>query len=98
MDRIRESCYGTVLPDVPVQPDDDFFVLGGDSIQLIRLVVHAQYEFDIEIAAAEFFTEPTLRRLTGIVRREIEAAERLDAELLDAVLAEVGAAGDGGGR
>jgi acyl carrier protein len=80
LDRLRESCFHTVLPGIQVPVDDDFFSLGGDSVQLIRLVTLAQHEFDIEIAAAEFFAHPTLGTLADIVERELAACGQPDAE------------------
>jgi acyl carrier protein len=88
VDQLRKSCFGAVLPEVEVNDDDDFFTLGGDSVQLIRLVALAQYEFDIEIRAVDFFVSPTLRTLTKIVEQELVAAVQRDAELIDGVLAE----------
>jgi acyl carrier protein len=65
--KVREQCYATVLPGVPVGPDDNFFDLGGDSLGLIRLVAIAQDVFDVEIDALDFFLNPTMTALVGSI-------------------------------
>jgi acyl carrier protein len=91
-DRLRGSCYAVALPGASVDVDDNFFGLGGDSVELIRLVALAQHEFDVELRPAEFFLNPTLRMLTTLVDDQLRAASDREAELLEAILAEV----DGG--
>lgn len=78
VNRLREQCYGVVLPGVEVGAQDNFFDLGGDSIQLIRVVAIAQDTFGVEIDALDFFLKPTLARLAETVdgSRRAQAASR----------------------
>lgn len=75
MDHVRreliDKCYAAVLPGIAVGPHDNFFEIGGDSVQLIRLVATAQDVFDIEIDAMNFFVEPTLDCLAATVLRQL---------------------------
>ncbi|TCC06296.1 acyl carrier protein [Kribbella soli] len=75
---LREHCYRPVLGDTPVGATDDFFALGADSIDLMRVVTAAQDHYRVEIDVAEFFEAPTLDRLAQIVGREL-AAGRVQA-------------------
>ncbi|ADB33160.1 phosphopantetheine-binding protein [Kribbella flavida DSM 17836] len=78
LDDLRRHCYRPVLGDAQVGADDDFFALGADSIDLMRVVTAAQDHCRVDIDVAEFFEAPTLRRLAQIVEREL-AAGRVQA-------------------
>ncbi|MDG4797014.1 acyl carrier protein [Micromonospora sp. WMMD1082] len=86
--RLRDECYGVVLPGVPVSADDDLFEIGGDSVMLIRLVAMAQLTFGVEVDALSYFQRPTLATLATEVRRQL-APQAVDEHLLDDVLARV---------
>jgi acyl carrier protein len=72
--RLIRDCYPVVLGDCRVGPGDDFFVLGGDSLGMIRLFSVVQDVFGVEVPAREFFTEPTLRTLAEAVRHTMASA------------------------
>ncbi|XKK38596.1 acyl carrier protein [Nocardiopsis sp. ARC36] len=72
--RLIDDCYPVVLPGVVVGPDQDFFELGGDSLQLIRLVSVVQETFGVEIDAVRFFEEPTVLCLTDQVRARLSTS------------------------
>lgn len=70
------SAYRQVLGNPEVSPDDDFFELGGDSMQAIDAVSIIETAVGVEIPAAWFFTYPTASELATA----IAAAEHAPAE------------------
>lgn len=68
------SVYPEVLgTDCQVGPDDDFFGLGGDSIELMRLVALAQERFDVDVEIQDFFATPTAACLADLVWQALPA-------------------------
>lgn len=61
------SAYRQVLGNPEVSPDDDFFELGGDSMQAIDAVSIIETEVGMEIPAAWFFTYPTAAELASAI-------------------------------
>jgi nonribosomal peptide synthetase MxcG len=61
------SVYRQVLGNPEVSPDDDFFELGGDSMQAIDAVSIIESEVGVEIPAAWFFTYPTAAELASAI-------------------------------
>jgi amino acid adenylation domain-containing protein len=49
--------------------DDNFFNLGGHSLKATRMTAKIQKELNINITLAEVFKTPTVRSLTGYIRR-----------------------------
>jgi hypothetical protein len=60
---------------------DDFFELGGNSLQATRLVSRIRDRFAVEVPLADFFRSPTVATLAAAVDREL-AGNLTDAELL----------------
>lgn len=61
------SAYRQVLGNPEISPDDDFFELGGDSMQAIDAVSIIETEVGVEIPAAWFFTYPTAGELASAI-------------------------------
>jgi nonribosomal peptide synthetase MxcG len=61
------SAYRQVLGNPEISPDDDFFELGGDSMQAIDAVSIIETAFGVEIPAAWFFTYPTAAELASAI-------------------------------
>jgi acyl carrier protein len=52
-----------------VQPDDDFFSLGGNSLGAIRLMFRIRETFGAEIALRDFYSAPTLAECVLAIER-----------------------------
>lgn len=61
------SAYRTVLGNPDISPDDDFFELGGDSVQAIEAVSMIEAAVGVEIPVAWFFTYPTAAELAEAI-------------------------------
>lgn len=68
-----ESIWRHVLDVDNVEPDADFFDLGGDSLLAVRVVARIRQVFGIPFSVKQMFRSPTLSRLAVAVaaaRRE----------------------------
>ena len=74
-----------------IQPDDDFFDLGGHSLLVTQIIARVRSIFGVQLALRDFFEAPTITALARVVEEQIlrqveqmpEAqAERLAVEAL----------------
>jgi len=57
-----------------VQPEDDFFALGGHSLTAVRLFAQIRQEFAVDLPLATLFQAPTLASFTDTVARHGQLA------------------------
>jgi yersiniabactin nonribosomal peptide synthetase len=50
-------------------PDDDFFSLGGDSLQLVEMVVRLCAKYGVDFDYDKFFDEPKIRTLVMLLSK-----------------------------
>jgi thioesterase domain-containing protein/acyl carrier protein len=62
MCRIWEAALG----DGPVRPDDDYFALGGDSLQAVEILTEVQKVFGARLPMSSLFAAPTPARLATL--------------------------------
>jgi acyl carrier protein len=55
-----------------VNPDDGFFVLGGDSVLVIEMLISIQAHFDREFEFGRFFPKPSLRTLSSLIQEQLQ--------------------------
>jgi amino acid adenylation domain-containing protein len=80
---IATEVLGPLLALSTVDRTDDFFELGGNSLQATQLTARVRDRLGAEIGLADFLTEPTVARLAALV----EQARRRAAERKDQVYA-----------
>jgi acyl carrier protein len=78
------ALFEELLEAGPVNPDDNFLELGGNSLLAIQLMVRVREMFDVKVRVAEFFKVPTVRGLgellvTHLVRTSSDAEDQADA-------------------
>ena len=56
-----------------VNPEDDFFALGGDSVLVIDMLVAVSAHFDRDFKFIKFFPKPTITTLTLSIQDELKA-------------------------
>ncbi len=86
-DAIVAEVWSSVLNGVRVQADDDFFALGGNSLNAVQVVNRLNDRFDTSLTIAALFDAPSLRGLARVIEEARSAAMRAPsfAELLDSV-------------
>jgi amino acid adenylation domain-containing protein/non-ribosomal peptide synthase protein (TIGR01720 family) len=67
--------WAEVLGIARVGVDDDFFELGGDSIQGVRVLTRVQTTFGVALSARAVFDAPTVARLATVVQEAGTAVE-----------------------
>jgi amino acid adenylation domain-containing protein len=60
---------------------DDFFALGGNSLQAAQLVSRAARAFQVEIGLADFLQSPTVADLAAVIDRQRDTDEALLAQI-----------------
>lgn len=56
-----------------INPDDDFFGIGGDSALVIEMLVAVSAHFDREFKYNRFFPQPNIRTLSALIVEELQA-------------------------
>ena len=69
--------------------NDDFFILGGDSILAARLITYIEKNFSIEISLIDFYGKPTISEIGSIINKKMEEQKKQEdivlTELLDQI-------------
>jgi amino acid adenylation domain-containing protein len=86
--RLVEEVFQPLIGSARIGPHDNFFALGGTSLQAIRVIPRVRAVFGVEVPVAEFFQVPTVSALALVVDRVLSAVHDRDAALAD-VLAQV---------
>lgn len=63
--RVAAEIFRPHLGRTPTDPDSNFFTLGGNSLQAIKLLAAVSSSYGVRLAVRDFLTDPTVR---GIVR------------------------------
>jgi acyl transferase domain-containing protein/acyl carrier protein len=71
-----------------VGADDDFFLLGGNSLAGLQILSRMRADFDVELPLKAFFETRTVTGMAGEVRREREKAD-YEKQRLEEILAEI---------
>jgi amino acid adenylation domain-containing protein len=95
---VAEEILGPVLGRDVIGVDENFFELGGQSLQVLSVLGRVRARFGVEIRVAQFFQVPTLAGIAGAIdagRNDVVA--RADRDALLEALAEVEQLDDGAG-
>jgi len=86
-EKILAEIWTDVLRVDRVGVDDNFFDLGGHSLNATQLIARVRSNFDVRLAVRDLFTSPTIRGLSEIIEEAILAGSTTDriAELLNLV-------------
>ena len=89
------AIFTEVIRGTPIGINDNFFALGGDSLQGFRVLARIRATLRVSLSIVELFQAPTIAQLAQIVSRR---GSRADALALEQILREVEQAGDDCGR
>ncbi|VUX11535.1 non-ribosomal peptide synthetase [Dorea formicigenerans] len=68
--------------------EDDFYLLGGDSLLATKMVIEIKKEFQIEITLEEIFQNPLFKKFLNVMREKWENRLEVDTEFLPKVILE----------
>ena len=81
MERILETIFVEVLGSTPIGVEDNFFLLGGDSLKAVQVVSRIQAHWGVEIPVATLFRHPTIAALAVAVGDALAATENWTREM-----------------
>jgi phthiocerol/phenolphthiocerol synthesis type-I polyketide synthase E len=73
IDRALADVWQQVLRRPKVEPADDFFDLGGSSIQATQIVARVRDLFDVELPVSVLERTPTFGDFVGVVSTAVHA-------------------------
>jgi thioesterase domain-containing protein/acyl carrier protein len=65
--QVVAGLWATTLCVPQTRPEDDFFELGGGSIQAVSLIMEVRERLGVEVRLSDFFTRPTLAAMVALV-------------------------------
>jgi myxalamid-type nonribosomal peptide synthetase MxaA len=87
------SIWSDVLQIDEINPEDDFFALGGDSLMTMMVLFRVNNELHVELSPSAIYTSPTLREFSQLIdsnREALEGEGLADDSLLDCIEEETG--------
>ena len=68
------AIWADVLELDTVNPDDDFFELGGDSLSAVQILTRITRRFNYKVTEVELFTARTVRGLCAVIQQGVAGA------------------------
>lgn len=81
VEQVLSSAFHELFDLPQVDLDDDFFLLGGHSLLVIRLIRIIERELSVEIHHDVIFEERTVRRIALRITRETGACQEENSEI-----------------
>lgn len=69
-----------VLAVVPIGMDDDFFDLGGESVQAFSIIARVLRDFEVKLSARDLFACASVGAMAAVVAERQQRAERRPAQ------------------
>ncbi|TQV87108.1 non-ribosomal peptide synthetase [Aliikangiella coralliicola] len=74
------QCWQEILGRQSIQLQDDFFILGGQSLQTIQVASRLSSALSLDISVADIFEYPTASELAGFISAKLTNAELTSEE------------------
>ena len=68
--------WGEILSIAEVGLDDNFFMLGGDSLHMTQISSRIRDSLNVELSFDDFFSHPTVASLSKIADTHLEQSHR----------------------
>lgn len=65
------DCWCKVLAIREVGVEDNFFLLGGDSLHMVQIVARVQEQWKIELPVGAFFDSPTIAAHAKLIEADL---------------------------
>ena len=95
VEALLAAIFSEVIRVPSIGVNDNFFALGGDSLQGFRVLARIRATLQMNLSIVELFSAPTVAQLARIVSRSRSDA---DALALDRIMREIEQPGDDGAR
>ena len=76
VDRQVSEIWARVLKDPRIGVRDSFFELGGDSLQLVTMLMEVKQQFGVEVSVDSFLNSPTVETISSMIRRDPGAGQQ----------------------
>ncbi len=86
MEKTLIAVWQDVLGNIPVSPQDDFFMLGGQSLQMIQIANRLSRQLDKAISVQRLYNYPVLADIARVLEDESEEIKPDSQQLFDPVL------------
>lgn len=71
MEECIAECWKDILDFERIGVDDNFFLLGGDSIQMTQIISQIHNVLNVDISFEDFFSNPTIAGLAAVLDQRI---------------------------
>ncbi len=86
MEKVLISVWQEILGDITVSPQDDFFILGGQSLQMIQVANRLSRLLDKSISVQLLYSYPVLADIARALEDESQGIKAGSQQLFDPVL------------
>jgi acyl carrier protein len=86
---VAEEVFAPLLSAERVGTEQNFFQLGGSSLQATQVLSRVRRLFDVEVSVGEFFQDPTVRNLASVVDSRRGAAPATGGDSLEEALTQL---------
>lgn len=69
IEKLLKEIWEDVLDLHSIKTDDNYFVVGGDSLSAINLIARIENELSVEISVKDIFDYPTIESLAKVIKR-----------------------------
>ncbi len=80
---ILKQMFKDVLQVAVVDKDDNFFLLGGDSLSAVKLASRIYSAFGIELSVSDFYDNQTVSKLEYVIKSGLGSVENVEEEILE---------------
>ena len=70
LQQMIQSAWEEVFGQVQIGMEDDFFAMGGNSIQAMQIIARIRDYSGVNVLFTEFFTAPTVRELAALIEQK----------------------------